>query len=260
MGDIQSNEVQLWLVEDQHISEQALLDEYKVLLNAEEQTRYERLIFPKHQKQFLVSRALLRTVLGNCLKLPPESLVFARNAYGKPRIASFEKTLPISFNLSHTNGLSVLAVTQGDDLGVDAEYLTRKVDILKLAQRFFSKQEYDELAALDVKDFDERFFRLWTLKEAYIKACGMGLAIPLRDFSFSFKQDEIAVSFAEQRNDEPEAWQFWQFVYQSRFQLALAQKSNLKVIPKKIVARQGKPLEQFSIIEITKQCQSKNLL
>ena len=142
MGDIQSNEVQLWLVEDQQITEQSLLDEYKALLNAEEQTRYERLNFPKHQRQFLVSRALLRTVLGKYLQRPPESLVFARNAYGKPRIASFEKPLPISFNLSHTNGLSVLAVTPGDDLGVDVEYLTRKVDILKLAQRFFSKQEY----------------------------------------------------------------------------------------------------------------------
>jgi len=250
MGDIQSNEVQLWLVEDQQITEQSLLDEYKALLNAEEQTRYERLNFPKHQRQFLVSRALLRTVLGKYLQRPPESLVFARNAYGKPRIASFEKPLPISFNLSHTNGLSVLAVTPGDDLGVDVEYLTRKVDILKLAQRFFSKQEYDKLAALHVKDFDERFFRLWTLKEAYIKACGMGLAIPLKDFSFSFKQDEIAVSFAEQRNDEPAAWHFWQFVYQSRFQLALAQKLSRKAARKKLVARQGKPLEDFSTFEI----------
>lgn len=260
MPDIQSNELHLWLVEDQQITEQALLDQYKFLLNAEELARHDRFVFPKHQKQFLISRALVRTVLGQYLDQSPESLVFARNAYGKPRIASFGETLPISFNLSHTNGLSVLAVAHGDDLGVDAEFLTRKVDILKLAQRYFSPQEYNELAALDVKDFDERFFRLWTLKEAYIKACGMGLAIPLRDFSFSFDEDDIAVSFVEHRNDRPELWQFWQFVYQSSFQLALAQKLDQKQKLKKLTVRQGKPLEQFVTVDISNLSQSKSLL
>ncbi|MBN4075661.1 MAG: hypothetical protein COA71_09705 [SAR86 cluster bacterium] len=251
MPDMQSNEIHLWLVEDQQITDQALLDEYQALLNPEEQKRFERFVFPKHKKQFLIARVLLRSVLGQYLKQPPESLIFARNAYGKPRLASFEKSLPISFNLSHTNGLSVLAVSQGNDLGVDAEYLTRKVDIMKLADRYFSKQEYSELEALDVRAFDERFFKLWTLKEAYIKACGMGLAIPLRDFSFSFSSNEIAVNFAEERDDKSELWQFWQFVYKSKFQLALAQKLKKKEPLYKIVSKQGQPLKQFSNVEMS---------
>ncbi|MDG2090635.1 MAG: 4'-phosphopantetheinyl transferase superfamily protein [Gammaproteobacteria bacterium] len=246
MADIQTNEIDLWLVENEKVTEQAMLDEYQGLLNSEEQKRLEHFVFPKHKKQFLISRALVRTVLGQYLEQPPESLVFARNAYGKPRIASFEKTAPISFNLSHTNDLSVLAVSQNNELGVDAEYLTRKVDILKLANRYFSKQEYDELAALDVKEFDKRFFKLWTLKEAYIKACGMGMAIPLRDFSFSFNNEEIAISFSEERDDLPERWQFWQFDYKSKFQLALAQKRKSKEGLKKIVIKQGRPLGKFS--------------
>ena len=239
MLELQSNEIHLWLVEDQLISDQGLLDKYQALLNAEEQKRFERKIFARHKKQFLVSRALLRSVLGDYLQQAPEDLVFAKNAYGKPRIASFKKSLPISFNLSHTNGLSVLAVTLEDDIGVDAEYLTRKVDILKLAKRYFSKQEFHDLSALNVKEFNQRFFNLWTLKEAYIKACGMGLAIPLKDFSFNFSGKGLDISFDEAREDNPELWQFWQFVYKSKFEVAAALKLNQKQALKKIVSKQG---------------------
>ena len=256
MVDIESNEIQLWLVENEQIVEQSLLDDYQGLLNPEEQKRFERFVFPRHKKQFLISRALVRTVLGQYMGQAPESLVFARNAYGKPRIASFEQSLPLSFNLSHTNGFSVLAVSRDNELGVDAEYLTRKVDILKLANRFFSKQEYQALALMDVKEFDESFFKLWTLKEAYIKACGMGLAIPLKDFSFSFNNNEIEISFSKERDDKPESWQFCQFNYKSKFLVALAQKRKNKDVRKKIVIKQGIPMEGFSHFEPSKLEQS----
>jgi 4'-phosphopantetheinyl transferase len=250
MLELQSNEIHLWVVEDQLISDQSLLDKYQTLLNEEEQKRFERKIFPKHKKQFLVSRALLRSVLGGYLQQAPEDLVFARNAYGKPRIASFEKSLPISFNLSHTNGLSVLAVTLEHELGVDVEYLTRKVDILKLAERYFSEQEFLDLAARDVKDFNQHFFNLWTLKEAYIKACGMGLAIPLKDFSFHFNNKRLGITFDAARADNPELWQFWQFVYKSNFEIALALKLNQQQALNKIVCKQGRPLDKFINAEI----------
>jgi 4'-phosphopantetheinyl transferase len=250
MLELQSNEVHLWLVEDQRISHKSLLDKYKSLLNAEEQKRLERKIFPKHQKQFIVSRALLRSVLGGYLQQAPEDLVFARNAYGKPRIDSFEKSLPLSFNLSHTNGLTVLAVSLEHELGVDVEYLTRKVDILNLAERYFSQQEYQVLAALDVKEFNQHFFNLWTLKEAYIKACGMGLAIPLKDFSFHFDNRKLRISFDEARADNPELWQFWQFEYQSKFEIALALKLNQKQTKIKVVCQQGRPMDSFCPIDI----------
>ncbi len=250
MLELQSNEIHLWLVEDQLISDKSLLEKYQTLLNAEEQKRFDRKIFPKHQKQFLVSRALLRSVLGGYLQQAPEDIVFARNAYGKPRIASFEKPVPISFNLSHTNGLTVLAVTLEHELGVDVESLTRKVDILKLAERYFSQQEFHELAALDVKEFNQHFFNLWTLKEAYIKACGMGLAIPLKDFSFHFNNNKLRISFDEARADNPELWQFWQFVHKSKFEIALAIKLNQKQVQNKIICQQGRPLDTFSDLDI----------
>lgn len=256
MADIQTNEIDIWLVENDQLIDQSMLNDYLGLLNPDELKRLDRFVFPKHKKQFLISRALVRTVLGQYLEQSPESIVFARNAYGKPRIASFERSLPISFNLSHTNGLSVLAVSLNDELGVDTEYLTRKVDILNLAKRYFSEQEYAGLAALDVKDFDKRFLELWTLKEAYIKACGMGLAIPLKDFSFSFNDEKISINFSADRDDSPEHWQFWQFEFKSTFQLALAQNSHAKEKTNKLLIRQGKPLEGFLPFEPEKLVQS----
>lgn len=245
MPDIQHNQVHLWFLEDQQIHDQELLDAYCALLNAEEKKRFERFVFPKHKKQFLLSRALVRTVLASYLDEAPESLVFARNAYGKPRIASFGNSPSLSFNLSHTNDLSVLAVTLDHDIGVDVEYLTRKVDILNLARRYFSTLEVEELEALQTHEFNQRFFDLWTLKEAYIKACGMGLAIPLKDFSFYFGPEGINIRFSEEREDYPDYWQFWQFLYQENFQVALALKDE-EGVKKSVVSYQGIPLQGFS--------------
>ena len=197
MLELQSNEIHLWIVEDQLLTDQLLLEKYQNLLNVEEQKRFERLVFPKHKKQFLITRALLRSVLGGYLQQAPEELVFARNAYGKPRIASFEKSLPLSF-----------------------------------------------------KEFNQRFFNLWTLKEAYIKACGMGLAIPLKDFSFNFSDKGIGISFDEAREDNSELWQFWQFEYKTKFEVALALKLYQKQALKKIVSKQGRPLDKFSTFNI----------
>ena len=250
MVKIQSDEIQLWLVEDQSVDDKDVLDSYHALLNNEELKRLERFVFPRHKKQFLLSRALLRSVLANFLELTPEELVFARNAYGKPRIASFAARAPLHFNLSHTNGLSVLAIAADNELGVDAEYLTRRVDILKLARRYFSAEEADSFQALDVSEYNERFFDLWTLKESYIKACGMGMAIPLKDFTFHFQPQGLEISFAEGREDSPEHWYFWQYRYREQFQLALALKdgsgNEAGGAGKKVKIYEGVPMQEFT--------------
>lgn len=247
--DIPDNEIHLWLVEHQQITDPELLEAYRALLNKEEEKRFQRFVFPKHKLQFLVSRALLRTIIGQYLDQPPASLIFARNAYGKPRIGSFQLPLPLVFNLSHTNDMTVLAVTQGGEIGVDLEYISRKVDILKLADRYFSVQEASDLRQLGVDKFNERFIELWTLKEAYIKACGMGLAIPLRDFSFMFNNEGIEISFAEEREDHPEHWRFWQLLLNKQFQIALALKDASNKANKTISSRSGIPLGSFTRCE-----------
>jgi len=250
MSVLQANEIQLWLVEDQSVMDPEILANYQSLLSKDEQQRYERLLFPQHKKQFLVSRALLRCVLADSLGLAPQKLVFAKNAYGKPRLAMSPLPDSLAFNLSHTNQLSVLALTRRGDIGVDLEYLTRKVDILKLAQRYFSQQEIEDLQALETGELNQRFFDLWTLKEAYIKACGMGLAIPLKDFSFAFSDAQIQLSFSEEREDDPEHWQFWQYCFKQQFQLALALRQSARSQEQSLSLFTGIPMQGFAPCEI----------
>jgi 4'-phosphopantetheinyl transferase len=244
MMKIQRNEVHLWFVYDQEVTDAGLLQSYQGLLNASETQRWQRFKFPQHRQQFLVTRALVRSVLAEYLgENDPTKLVFDKNRFGKPFLVCPDATSSLNFNLSHTDGLIVLAVTTKNELGVDVETVTRKVEILKLAERYFSTQEIDDLNALKPSQHNKRFFDLWTLKESYIKACGKGLAIPLSDFSLSFNET-ISISFSPKLNDIPERWQFWQFDVDKDHRLALAVRADDRE-RYNLVCKTGVPLMNF---------------
>ncbi|QQZ39510.1 4'-phosphopantetheinyl transferase superfamily protein [Pseudomonas sp. SK3(2021)] len=111
----------------------------------------------------------------------PQQWVFASNAWGKPAIVA--PGAPMAFNLSHTEGLVTLALTLENSVGIDVESRQRTTDT-DLAERFFSASEVRYLSSLPTAERASAFISLWTLKEAYIKACGQGLSIPLDSFSF----------------------------------------------------------------------------
>ena len=115
--------------------------------------------------------------------------------------------MPLEFNLAHTRGLVACAVALGRDVGVDVEWLGRRGRTLEIAERYFSPSEVRDLRATPGPDRKERFFRYWTLKEAYVKARGEGLRLPLRRFSFHLDGPAVRVSF-ESDSDDPRAWQF----------------------------------------------------
>lgn len=157
----------------------------------------------------------------------PEDWVFRTNTHGRPGIAN-DIAQPVSFNLSHTKGLSVLAISSHPLTGVDVEHSKRQnsFEEQRLAHRFFSPSETASLLALPHPAHKERFYRLWTLKEAYIKACGKGLAIPLDHFYFDFLgSGGIRIAFSEELNDSPAEWQFWQYLTDDDFLIALACKA-----------------------------------
>jgi 4'-phosphopantetheinyl transferase len=181
---IQQTDVHLWYVFDEQINDPGLLSRYQWLLNAKENKRKKRFWFLKHRRQYLVSRALVRCVLSNYIaEVLPQDWQFSYNKFGKPFIDCLSTELPLQFNLSHTDKLIVMAVTLNNDIGVDVEYVSRKRKTIELADRYFSTVEAEHLHDLSKEKQRERFFELWTLKEAYIKACGMGLSIPLNHFS-----------------------------------------------------------------------------
>ena len=158
-----------------------------------------------------MTRALCRSVLSQYANIEPASWLFEFNKWGKPSIA-LEKELPwLEFNLSNTRGMVACLVHCGAPVGVDVEFLGRRGETVALADRYFSPVETRDLHSLLPSRQRQRFFEYWTLKEAYVKARGTGLALTLRKFSFRIGRDAIRVAFDTELEDDPADWQFGLF-------------------------------------------------
>lgn len=152
-----------------------LLAAYRLLLNADEQQRLAGYRSPSAAKEFLAGRALLRIALSQRLQCEPTSLVFARDADGKPHL-SFPENSGWHFNLSHDRNWAVLMVSGAGPVGIDVEGHERRNNLPAIARRFFSPAENRALDACDQTQWQNYFFAIWTLKEAHAKARGCGLS------------------------------------------------------------------------------------
>jgi len=141
------------------------------------------LVLPTVRTRFVVARATLRTILGRYLGTAPQEVALACNRHGKPLLDRRVHATELQFNVSHSADLAVLAVTEGREVGIDVEALREVCDADRIAARHFDAAEQATYLALPAPLRREGFFVRWTLKEAYIKARGMGLAIPLSSFS-----------------------------------------------------------------------------
>jgi 4'-phosphopantetheinyl transferase len=205
---LRPDEVHLWVVEPERVSEPRLLAAYHAMISAEERERHSRFRFDKHKLQFLVSHALVRVTLSRYAPVQPQAWRFSVNAYGRPEITG--EGLPrLRFNLSHTDGMAVCAVALDTDVGADVEFSGRPGQTVELADSFFARSEVRALRSLPAEHQRERFFDYWTLKESYIKARGAGLSLPLDQFAFHLEPGQPPrVSFDARLGDEPGAWQF----------------------------------------------------
>lgn len=210
-GALGPDEVHLWFVfpDEAQLQDPELLEAYRKLMSAEEREQQRRYLFPRHRHQALVARALVRASLSRYVpEVAPADWAFVRNAHGRPEVAGPSGVPDLRFNLSHTAALMVCAVTLERDVGVDVEDGHRRLAEQSLAERFFSPAEVRDLLAQPPQRRRERFFSLWTLKEAYIKARGEGLATPLRHFSFHLEGARVEIRFARSLADDPTAWRF----------------------------------------------------
>lgn len=200
------HEAHLWVARPADLEASA---EALALMAPDESARQKRFIFPEHRHEFLATRVLVRRVLGRYLGVPPESLRFVQNEHGRPELDA--PPSPLRFNLSNTPGLVVCLVSAHHEVGVDTELRTRAPSILDIASTVFAEAELRELLALSGDARAERAVTLWTLKEAYIKARGMGLAIPLDHFSFQLSPGlPVGIAFDPRLDDDPTSWQFEQ--------------------------------------------------
>jgi 4'-phosphopantetheinyl transferase len=153
-------------------------------LSTDEQERANRYQFARDRQAYIARRGRLRLILGCYLGLDPASLRFSYNPFGKPTL-QLQVAGQLSFNLSHSQGLALYAFARQADIGVDIEHLRSDVDHLALAEHFFSTAERAELDALPMEIRQQAFFLCWTRKEAFIKAHGEGLSLPLDHFDVS---------------------------------------------------------------------------
>ncbi|MGO9340071.1 MAG: 4'-phosphopantetheinyl transferase family protein [Terracidiphilus sp.] len=179
------------------------------VLSDDERARWQRFKFEKHRREYLATHALARIALSHSHALPPEAWQFRLNAYGKP---SINPECGLRFNLSNSQSLVICLISEGAEVGVDVEACARARTICEVGPRVFSPKELAQLEALHEDERPERALRLWTLKEAYIKARGMGLALPLNKFSFLFEDaNSIRMEMDPTLNDSPERWRFYLF-------------------------------------------------
>jgi 4'-phosphopantetheinyl transferase len=260
--NISDNEIHLWCALDETIIDSNLLSLYFDLMSLEEQQQHSRFYFDKHKHQYLITRALVRSVLSLYDdSVAPKDWIFTKNKFGKPQIMAGVSARELCFNISHTDQLIVLAISLKNDIGVDVEYTARKGKMLDIAHSFFSLKEYEALSNLPPEQKNDRFFDLWTFKEAYIKACGMGLSIPLDHFSFSFSNDgDIDISFIPEREDEPACWKFWQIIPPSSHKIALAMKTDLVESDYSVVLREITPMSHISLVNYPTQYRKLCLL
>jgi 4'-phosphopantetheinyl transferase len=176
------------------------------LLSEEEIARYLRFHFDDDRREFALAHALLRTTLSAFDDVAPRDWRFENDANGKPALAPGMTGVPLSFNLSHSGGLVACAVAVHADVGVDVESVTRATDWRSIVPRYFSAAEVAQIDRLPAPEQAGRFFELWTLKEAFAKALGVGLSQSLDATCFDLAGDAISCSLPD--GIQAEAWQF----------------------------------------------------
>jgi phosphopantetheinyl transferase len=201
------NPVRLYLVPEPDIALQVLEEAALPLLSAQEMSRLNTHRLPKGRFTFLFTRLMLRRILSSQSNtIYPQQWQFGRNALGKPVICNPDNRL--HFNLSHAGGLLAVVVAE-HDVGVDAEGVSRDVAPAELSARYFLAEEHAELLSLPEELRRERFLMRWTLKEACVKASGLGIAKALKLYRILIGDDRL-LQFSSLQPDQPsDHWRLW---------------------------------------------------
>ena len=201
------------------------IDVYQSLLSADERTRCARFHFARDRHDYANAHHLLRETLSRYGRRAPRDWQFAVADHGKPVLAPGisgpDGAVALTFNLTHTRALSACGFGRGTPVGIDVERADRLRDVMPLAKRFFSPAEVVELNACFNRRRTRRFVELWTLKEAFIKAIGRGLAQPLDSFTFDLREDG-AIRFTPPEEFIVTEWQFAQYEVAPDVFLAIA--------------------------------------
>ena len=229
LEQLKTNHIDLWKIDPTQLSELSI-KALESILSKNELEDIKRYKNKNALRTTLITRAISRLVLAQYTTEQAPQLNFERNRYGKPELINNEANL--RFNISHNNELIIIAICIKDDIGCDIENPLRKVKIEPLSRRYFSKQEHTELCKLTSKTQQQRFFEMWTLKEAFVKATGIGISLGLNTFYFekSASENDINIKFNDNYPlDQNQPWQFYQKNFKQQL-LTICRASGVKQI------------------------------
>jgi len=196
---------EVWWVLTAAVREAGLVARCEAVLEPHEVAAQRSHLFERNRHEYLVTRALCRGVLAQRVGVAPSELRFVRSQYGRPRL---EPAGRFEFNLSNTVELVVLAVSDGAEVGVDAEKLSRGEEVLSVASTVFTDGEQARLARASAEQRAVLAVELWTLKEAYMKARGLGFSLPPREFELEPGESGLRVRCEAAVDPEPGRWRF----------------------------------------------------
>jgi 4'-phosphopantetheinyl transferase len=231
--------VWLYLATADDVRGSALTRYYEGLLSAEERAQGQSCLTDRLREQYLLGRALARRALSRHSSIPPAAWQFTTNPFGRPMISGPAGAPRLNFNLTHADGLVACVVSAQGEVGVDTEVIDRTTGTTLIAEQYFCPLETADLKSLSGPLQRDRFFQYWTLKEAFVKARGLGLSMPLNGFSFDLRDGQpIRVHFEPPAEEEASAWHFFQLRPTGRHVVAVACRACSP--PELIVQQQGR--------------------
>ena len=220
---LDNGSVHIWKIESEKLADRE--DYFYSILSSDENSRARKFHFDKERLRFIVARGGLRLLCAHYLGAGAKEIAFGHNYYGKPFVLNHKTHTAsnIQFNVSHSGEYIVIALSQGVPVGIDIEQITNDIEFLEIAQNFFSPVEYAELIKQPVIEQCKAFFHIWTRKEAYIKAKGKGLSIPLDSFDVSIKtlDQSVSLNVGDAKNSE-NSWSIYDLTLTQGYAAALA--------------------------------------
>ncbi|MCO6412053.1 MAG: 4'-phosphopantetheinyl transferase superfamily protein [Thiogranum sp.] len=201
-------EAHVWYAAPELFADSATVARCESVLSGVELLQYRRFRFPESSRNYLIAHAMVRLVLSRYGNINPADWTFVNGEHGRPEVSN-PRNPALRFNLTHTAGLAACVVTRSRQCGIDAEAIVERHHPLQVARRMFSETEYRRLQALEGREHLEYFFKQWTLREAYVKARGIGISFPTRELCFDIADESnITVEFHTELGDRDENWHF----------------------------------------------------
>ncbi|MEM0912431.1 MAG: 4'-phosphopantetheinyl transferase superfamily protein [Pseudomonadota bacterium] len=221
-----NNEAHLWVIHQRSSYDDAIYEACSAIVSAQEKQRILEFRSDKRKRQYLLSRGALRHILSYYQpETHPRDIALSINEFGKPIF--YETSNPIRFNLSHSNDTIIVGVSYGCDIGVDIEYIRKERSFSEIEKAYFHPKECAEIRhnGYDADEMRRRFYKVWTLKEAFYKVHGKGVTISPSDFYFERQHETYNIILKDEQEDASvyaSSLQFWQTYFDTDYSIAVA--------------------------------------